>query len=66
MGKENTIPARVDPIFKKMVEDLRLERFKLGKDNKPKSFPRITRAITNAIIRTPGFNNFLREARIDD
>jgi len=52
---KNTIPMRMDPLFKEFVEGIRIERLKLGKDRKPSTLPRISRAI----IRIPKLKEFL-------
>jgi len=62
MSRANTIPTRVDPELKKLLDEIRIDRFRSGKDRTPKSPARISLAIT----RIPGLREILREARIDD
>lgn len=62
MSRQNTLPTRVDPTFKKFIDEIRLDRVKMGKDKWPKSPARLTLAIT----RVPDLKKILREARIDD
>lgn len=59
---KNTIPVRIDPMFKKFLEDISVDRMKLGKDKRQKSLPRLSLAIS----RSPDIAKILREARIDD
>jgi hypothetical protein len=62
MKGKNSIPARVDPEFKRWLDELRTERFRAGKDRQPKSGARISLALT----RVPNLKKILMEARIDD
>lgn len=61
-SRANTKPVRVDPAFKKFLDEIRLERVQNKKDTWPKSPARLTLAIT----RVPDLRKILREARIDD
>jgi len=60
--RKNTIPVRSDPEFKKLIEGIRLERFRNGKDKKPLTTSRMTLAIT----RIPNIKKILGESRIDE
>jgi len=62
MRGANTIPTRVDPALKKFLDDIRMERFRSGKDKTPKSPARISLAIT----RVPKLRDILMEANIND
>jgi len=62
MKGANTIPTRVDPALKKFLDDIRMERFRSGKDKTPKSPARISLAIT----RVPKLRDILMEANIND
>jgi hypothetical protein len=62
MKNSNTIPTRVDPALKKFLDDIRVERFRRGKDKSPKSPARISLAIT----RVPRLRDILLEANIND
>jgi len=62
MKGANTLPTRVDPAFRKFLDEIRVERFRCGKDKMPKSPARISLAIT----RVPNLRKILAEARIDD
>jgi len=54
--------TRVDPRFKQFLDEIRVERFRDGKDKMPKSPARISLAIT----RVPNLREILRGAKIDD
>jgi len=62
MKRANTIPTRVDPALKRFLDDIRIERFRSGKDRVPKSPARISLAIT----RVPNLRQILMEANIND
>lgn len=62
MKKQNTIPVRVDPALKKFLDEIRMNRFKNGKDKNIKSPARVSLALT----RVPRLKEILEAARIDD
>lgn len=61
-SRQNTFPTRVDPAFKKFLDEIRVNRVRLGKDKFTKSPARLSLAIT----RVPNLKKILEEARIDD
>jgi len=62
MANKNTIPVRTDIEFKKMLDEIKLDRFRCGKDKIPKTTARLTLALT----RVPNLKKILSEATIDD
>lgn len=46
MSKNNSIPIRSDPELKKLLQDVKLEKIKLGKNRELLSDRRLTLAIT--------------------
>ena len=44
--KNNSVPMRASLEFRKMMEKVKIERLKLGKDKKPINISRITLALT--------------------
>ena len=62
MARKNTTPVRVDSEFKQMLNEIRMDRFRCGKDKEPKTTARLTLALT----RVPNLKKILSEARIDD
>ena len=59
---KNTINIRSDPNFKKMLDDIKLERIKLGKDTRLLS----DRRITLAMSRLPALKSRLLNSDIQD
>ena len=54
MGTKNTIPTRVDKKFMREIEEMKLTRLRLGKDNPLK--PTNNSRITLAMVRHPLFS----------
>lgn len=48
--KRKFVPTKIDPDFKKELDDIKLERIKLGFDKKLRGDRRITKAIRRASI----------------
>ena len=62
MIKHNTTTMRVDPEFKKFLEDISIERIKIGKDRKLTKLPRISKAI----VRVPNLKEVLVSSSFKD
>ena len=62
MKKKNSIPSRIHPELKKLLEDTRRERLVLNKDKKPLSDTRLTLAMS----RIPNIKDILIKSRISD
>jgi len=60
MSRKNTVPTRVDATFKKYLDEIRMTRFRSGKDKQPLPMSRLTLAIT----RVPKLKELLEESKI--
>lgn len=58
----NSVPLRVHPDMKKLLDDVRIERLKCGKDRKPLSNKRLSLAVT----RIPSLKDSLIKGDIKD
>ena len=65
MKGKNTIIMRSDPALKEILDKVRIERFKCGKDKELKSPARISLAAAR-VLRMPNIEKILMEGRIDD
>jgi len=65
MRNKNTIVMRTDPSLKELLDKIRTERFRCGKDKELKSPARITLAAAR-VLKMPNIEKILMEGRIDD
>jgi len=65
MKNKNTVVMRSDPELKKFLDDIRMERFRCGKDKQLKSPARISLAAAR-VLKMPNITKIIMEGKIDD
>ena len=66
MSKKNSIPMRADKEFKKLMEEIKIERIKLGTDQplKPVTTSRLTLATSRLIKKYPQLKKELVSSKL--
>lgn len=62
MRRDNSIPIRADPEFKRFLKDIKIEKLKMGKNDKMLS----DRKLTEALPKVPNLKKYIIDLDISD